>query len=232
MTARPTQKIELRHYYHVYADGDYKDIVTEHFNALRTSGLLGALSHIHVGFVGSEENVRSAKQRVSRLTRSFSSNAAPSGWEQETQDFLYRDAREAKRPFLALYAHTKGASDRSEINEVWRKIMTRYTVRDWRNAVASVTGHVGAAGCFWAPFDNGRLVGEGEMPFFAGTFWWAKSEAIAEIGPPERVDRYDAERWIGKIIKLPQPYNIRCLYETLLELNNLQRAAREMGIAI
>jgi hypothetical protein len=224
--------VQLRHYYHLYADGDYHEIVREHFGALRASGLLGRLDHLHIGVVGSAPKIQLALKRLKRLTsHKFVVSTAEFGWEQETQDYLYRDAVDAKTPFIALYAHTKGAANTTEINRVWRVLMTRHTTLHWKRAVAALTGDVGASGCFWAPFNNGRAVNsEREMQFFAGNFWWARSEAIAAIGRPDRNDRYDAERWIGKITKLAEPYRIACLFDAALDVDVLRR--HEMQPAI
>lgn len=212
MSKRP----QIRHYYHVYADGDYRQAARDHFAALRSSGLSKIVEHLHIGFVGSEENVRNARRRIADLAgRKFEENASATGWEQETQDMLHRDAVMAKRPFLALYAHTKGAANPTELNRLWRIIMTRYTVTRWREAVATFDGRIGAAGCFWAPFKDTR--------FFAGNFWWARSDAIASIGPPDRTDRFGAEGWIGRVTVLTRPYGVYALFNAPLTLPSLQR---------
>jgi len=234
-TGTPTdgRAMKLRHYYHVYADGKYRQIVSSHFAALNSTGLIDELDSLHIGFVGNGGHVKEARQLVRHLTRRpFTSNVASVGWEQETQDVLYRNATEAAEPFLALYAHTKGASSQTEINELWRYIMTRHTVRNWKHAIGAIRGNVAAAGCFWAPFDNGRLIGHaGGTQYFAGTFWWARSDAIARIGPPDRSVRYDAESWIGKITKLSKPFEVACLFDAPLELGSLRRHAAAMQLS-
>ena len=223
--------MKLRHYYHLYADGKYPWIVFDHFAALNAAGLINELDNLHVGFVGSSANVEKAQQLVAGLTpRPFTMNVASSGWEQETQDVLYRDAVDATEPFLALYAHTKGASSPSEMNDVWRAVMTLHTVRRWRTAIAAIKDNVGAAGCFWAPFENGRLLGITQgTPYFAGTFWWARSDAIAKIGPPHRVNRYGAEGWIGSVTTLPAPYEVSCLFDAPLSVPVLRRHLASVG---
>lgn len=197
--------LKLQHYYHVYANGDWEQIVNDHFKALWNSGLMLKLDKLVVGLVGSPLNRESAITCISELAKDAHwqiGATAEFGYEQETQDYLYSDAVEAVEPFLVLYAHTKGASDRSPINEVWRKAMTRYCVYRWVPTVELLeTSDNVAAGCFWAPFNNGRDLGiDGGTQYFAGTFWWAKSEVIAEIGPPERLSRFGAEAWIGKAV--------------------------------
>jgi hypothetical protein len=160
--------------------------------------------------------VRNARRRVADLAgRTFEENVSTSGWEQETLDVLHRDAVAAPHPFLVLYAHTKGAANQTEINRLWRIIMTRHTVTRWKQAIAAIEGPIGAAGCFWAPFKDTR--------FFGGNFWWARSEAIASIGPAGRRDRFDAEAWIGKITTLPRPYGVFPLFNAPLTVPSLQR---------
>jgi hypothetical protein len=161
---------------------------------------------------------------VAQLTKApFTTNVAAHGWEQETQDILYRDAQNAKEPFLALYAHTKGAAVQTEMNELWRKVMTRFTIGQWTIAISELAHNVGAVGCFWAPFDNGKLVGRAEgTQFFAGTFWWARSDVIAKIGRPDRATRFGAEGWIGRITTIDPPYEIRDIFSVPLDVDSLR----------
>lgn len=220
--------VKLRHYYHLYADGLYQPIIAEHFEALRRSGLLSELETLHIGLVGTAQNTSLALRRIKRLVaKKHSISVSATGWEQQTLDLLYRDAVRAREPFIALYAHTKGAWAANDLNVLWRQTMTRHTVERWKSAVSMIDGQTGAVGCFWAPFDNGRSIGvPRDTQYFAGNFWWARSDAIAAIGPPQRNNRYDAERWIGTITKLPTPYRIRCLFDAPLTLEALRTAAR------
>lgn len=216
----------LRHYYHVYADGNWRHIVSEHLCSVRSSGLMAELQNLDIGIVGSVTNrchvvefLNAALSVPWRLCVE-----AESGWEQETQDCLYEDALNSNEPFLALYAHTKGSYSPSSLNEVWRKVMTRYTVWEWKQAVSRLNGKVGAAGCFWAPFHNGVDLGllEGTQ-YFAGTFWWVRSQAIAAIGRPTRNSRYDAETWIGLIRETHPPFEVACLLDVPLTIRSLSR---------
>ena len=203
--------MKLRHYYHIYVDGDWEDIVDDHFEALWNSGLMVNLDVLKIGLVGSEENREKAITLINTFAGPMPWSIAAlkdSGYEQETQDVLYHDAEVADEPFLALYAHSKGSSDRSAINEVWRKAMTRYCVYKWLKptTILRYSDRV-AAGCFWAPFNNGRDLNiEEGTQYFAGTFWWAKSETIKQLGPPGRESRFGAEAWMGKAVTvLNQP---------------------------
>lgn len=219
--------MELRHYFHLYADGEYRQIVREHFSALRQSGLAKRLDRLHLCFIGSEENRAAARHLVRQLwPREFTSNEAANGWEQETLDVLHADACSADAPFLALYAHTKGAWNPDPVNPPWRVIMTRETVTKWREATATIKGNVAACGCFWAPFDNGRIFNiEGGTQYFAGNFWWAKSQAIARLNRPERINRFDSEKWIGGVTRANPPYDIAVLFDCPLDLPDLVAAA-------
>lgn len=217
--------MQLRHYYHIYADGDYRHIVREHAQALYDSDLIANLSKLHFGIVGHSSNVSAAIDLLMEIIPDwdFSWNTAPEGFEQETQDVLWRDCVEAVTPFHVLYGHTKGAWSQSTINEVWRRAMVRSTVKKWKRAVSKLEGNIGAAGPFWAPFNNGVDLGiTTGTQYFAGTFWWAKSEAIAKIGPPERSSRWGAESWIGKITTLPEPYDVFNLLDVPLTVQTLR----------
>ena len=214
----------LKHYYHVYVDGKYIDILVSHVEALIHGHLINRLHTLHFGLVGSAENQIKAQNLLAEIVpRQYTVSHSLNGWEQATQKYLYADAVDSYEPFLALYAHTKGASDRSPINEVWRKAMTRTCVYQWMKAVAILEStDAVAAGPLWAPFNNGLDLGITEgTQYFAGTFWWAKSEAIAAIGPPETESRFGAEAWIGKVVtELGLP--IRNLLNVKLEIDSLR----------
>ena len=48
----------LHHFYHVYADGDWKMCLPNHVRALKQYGLYDKLTSFNVGFVGKVENIQ------------------------------------------------------------------------------------------------------------------------------------------------------------------------------
>ena len=183
----------LAHFYHVWADGAWQDPVAEHLAALDASGLGAALDVKAAGVVGAPEN------------RAAAIEALGPGWQVAvTADSGFEDVTlRALRAFAALdgkvlYAHTKGASDPTPRNALWRQRMTWCAVGMWEQAVAAL-GEFDCAGPHW-------LTAEGYwgcpsppwQGWFAGNFWWANLSYLRRLPAPGGGDRYAAERWIGR----------------------------------
>lgn len=188
----------IKHFYHVYADGEWRDAVDEHFTAL--DKIDAGMIDLHVLAVGSVENCDEALRHVrSVLPRSVAFEQmydCDQGWEQETLAWLYGDATGGynKNNSPYLYCHTKGAYNTASLNVEWRRSMTRHTVERWRECLRWLK-LVDVVGCHWLTkqqFDNV------DTPFFGGNYWWATAEYIRTLPPPPRNDRWDAERWIGQ----------------------------------
>jgi hypothetical protein len=206
--------VKLTHFYHIFADGDYRKPVAEHFTALEESGLLSELDSVRLGIVGSKEN----REKVRALLPKYRVAAeAPSGWEQVTLNVLHRFS---KRDSGAIfYAHTKGAFSQSELARQWRVSMTHDTVTRWRECVAALDT-VDAAGPYW--LKSWEPEHKDHKYFFAGNYWWACSDYIRRLDRVREDNRYQAEGWIGladpsvRIMREGYPYwgNFRTEDET------------------
>jgi hypothetical protein len=112
---------------------------------------------------------------------------------------MYRASQEEEAVYL--YAHTKGASDPSLINQLWNRSMTFFNVVAWERCLQLLEG-VDAVGCHWITKEQFPHMADANnpdgYPYFGGTYWWAKSSHIKELGEPERKQRWQAEHWIGK----------------------------------
>ena len=178
----------LIHFYHVYADGNWETPATDHFQELFVSGLFDELDEVFLGIVGSPEN----RKRVSTQLPGVVVAEADVGWEQVTlqnlHDFCQTDDG------AVFYAHTKGAWSNSELARQWRVSMTHDTVTRWRECVTALDT-VDAAGPFWLKSWEPEHVNH--ESFFAGNFWWARSDYIRRLKPVEEDNRYQAEGWVG-----------------------------------
>jgi len=179
----------ITHFYHVYADGHWREPVKEHVDALIRYGLADQMLYMYVGFVGTRQNCEEAASYIAdRGILVYPLDAEPEGWEQVTMKYIPQlmDAGPV------LYAHTKGAYDPSPINIKWRKSMTYHSVVTWERAVnALVDEDYDTAGSHWLTADDGRS-------FYGGTFWWANPDYIRRLPPLEYDSRWSAEHWIGQ----------------------------------
>lgn len=181
---------ELKHFYHIYADGEWWEPVEEHLEALKTSGL-GAEKgfSLSVGLVGSDGNTATVRELLnSRCIPWREIGSSREGWEQVTLNVLARESHTSTG--FVFYAHTKGASAPSRFKTAWRQRMTYYTVTCWREALASLETHH-AYGCHWMQLQNSWL--------FGGNFWWTRMSHLRLLPPPGTHSRWVAEGWIGQL---------------------------------
>ena len=185
--------MNLYHFYHVYADGEWTEAVDEHCAALKEHGLADNLDKFYIGVVGADENRTTA---ISRITMHHNLNAeviveAPIQWEQLTLEPVRRFS--TTNDGYLLYAHTKGAYNQTPINIGWRSSMCYYNVVKWRDAVEKLDEGYRIVGCHWV---NDAI--------FGGNYWWANTSYLKCL-PTLAVDnRWRAEEWIGMKITDPE----------------------------
>lgn len=189
---------ELAHFYHVYAAGDWAQPVTEHCDALVRFGLYDELTSLHVGFVGSPEQIAAARATLDVLVPKYQVCAeSPDGWEQETLDPLYRFVQD--HDGYVSYAHTKGASRRNAIDATWRRMMTYHCIVDWQTPVTALDEGKAIAGCYWIRGGPSSIPGFGHGGMFGGNFWWTRCDLLRRGLPPGRESRHAAEHWLGQL---------------------------------
>ncbi len=183
--------IVIRHYYHAYADGNWREPVVEHLSALRS---IDEPMAVTVGLVGSADNRSQVKEEFARYDLAVDRWVeADTGWEQVTLDVLREDVLVGHNSPV-LYAHTKSAHDSSYINRAWRMSMSMHVVYGWKHCMTNLDS-VDAVGCHWlTPEKWPTLV---TSPFFGGNFWWAIPEYLRTLPSLATNSRWDAESWIG-----------------------------------
>lgn len=194
--------MKIRHYYHVYAAGGWKDAVAEHAVAL---GQAGWNSPVTVGLVGPKEDRFRAMERI---TAQFRWEGAPvpdtwiqadDGFEQVTLAKLHEYALACAGEEAICYAHTKGALSNSPINEHWRRSMTRHVIGGWVRCSQLVASGYDTAGCHWLTPERHHAPPEYPVttPMYGGNFWWANTAYLKRLPVPGTDYRHQAEEWIG-----------------------------------
>lgn len=186
----------IHHFYHIYADGQWQEPVSEHIKALKKWGLIDNLNSFNVGIVGQEHNRSAVVQYLinERVNCNIIAQET-SGWEQATQIPLHNFA--LNNDGFVLYAHSKGASDPSDTNKKWRRSMTYYNVGQWQKAIEKLNEGFDAVGQHWM-FPSHHSPEHKGWPFFGGTFWWTTLAHIRTLGKPGLEHRHVAEGWIGE----------------------------------
>jgi len=189
----------LSHWYHVYADGNWAQPVTEHCQALCKGGLLDALEGWFVGFVGSDDNIAAARCTLDVLAPGYTVvAAAPVGWEQETLEPLWAWTQD--HDGLVSYGHTKGSAHPNPINDPWRRCMEYHCFVEWRRPVEALTeGGASIAGSHWIKGGPSSVPGYGTGGMFGGNFWWTRAELLRQNPAPDRTSRMHAEHWLGQL---------------------------------
>lgn len=177
-----------RHFYHLCADLDWRDIAREHVDALKASSLRVPVT---VGMTGTRDGRNSGEAMFRAWLPGW--RLSFTGAEQGFEDVTLRAVRQwarANPSGMVLYMHAKGTLHPSVMNDRWRRNMTHRLLCGWERC----TRHLGtcdAVGCHWVP----------DLPFgaaFGGNFWWANCSYLARLEEPVvRHDRHEAESWIG-----------------------------------
>lgn len=186
------------HFYHLYADGDWRTPAEEHFGVLREASFTGDL---RVGLVGSAARRQEAEQWLRGRAKVCAE--ADAGYEQVTLRALHTWAKSADPECPVFYAHSKGAgfSGSDAGVQSWRHGMLWCNGRRWEERIRSLTEGADAAGCHWITPDT-PAVGiphhEVRSSFFAGNYWWARAGYLARLPVPgQDDDRFAAEAWLG-----------------------------------
>lgn len=184
--------MRLHLFYHVWMVHHWRDIVREHVRILNDSGL-SAHAGIHIGAIGAGrdlpgliEIVRSVSQEI----HYFGDNAEQ--YEFPTLDMLRAHCE--KQDGLVCYFHTKGVSHLEDPNDTyrdWLATMNEHVLKNWLRCVNALDHGCDVAGCRFK-------LGEKELPYFAGNFWWAKNSYIRDLPPIEHHSRFEAEIWAFK----------------------------------
>jgi len=195
----------IHHFYHVYADGAWKDKVSDHVRALRQYGLYDNLTSFNVGCVGSNRNITEVLDffDIQGLNCNLIASG-PTGWEQITLDPLWELAKTDPEAHF-LYCHTKGAANYAPVNENWRRGMTKKLVVEWEKCVQALEDCASTVGCHYY-----RINPDNPNPFWGGNFWWASGQHINLLEKCSREHRHCAEAWIGTVRDHPlyKPYDV------------------------
>lgn len=178
----------LFHFYHVFADGDWKRPLGLHLAGLKHSGLAGQLDGFFYGVVGSEDRREDVKEFLPGEVVA----EAESGWEQVTLEALHDFVQIEDGKIF--YAHTKGAWNNTDLSKAWRESMTADTVVRWKECVNALDSH-DAAGPFW--LQSREPEHRDHKFFFAGNFWWANAHYLRDLPELNYETRFQAEGWIG-----------------------------------
>ena len=194
--------MKLSHFFHCYADGEWREPVDEHLSALAKVGFNGPL---HLGVVGTPDRREVAISHITRHRKVASIVEADEGFEQVTLRRV-RDHARRHRDDVTLYCHTKGAANPSRLQDAWRRSMTCALLAGVHGPATDALGsHLASLaiaydviGCHWLTADRyGHVQVATRYPMMGGNFWLARNDYLASLPPLGRA-RHDAEAWLGE----------------------------------
>jgi hypothetical protein len=181
--------VNLAHWYHVYAAGDWTEPVSEQVDALLKADFTGP---VYLGLVGQPFWRAAAVDAFSPLPDVKVAAEADEGYEQVTINALREWVQ--RNDGAVMYAHTKGSSDVTKFRADWRRSMCRRVVSDWRANLEALEDH-DAVGCHWLTPEE--FPGAIHTPFFGGNYWMARCDYLRKLPGCGPGDRMNAELWIG-----------------------------------
>ena len=182
-------------YYHVCAINNYREIVMDQINALKTSGLFTATSHINVSILTEHDDALDLFSDPKFRIRVRSTNLQI--YEREILNCMLHDAKEATskgQEFYIWYIHSKGVSSRHQnpIMKIrianWRKLLEAFVIWNWQSCFDKMTrDNVDTASANY--FNN--------PDHYSGNFWWSRSKYIAKLPLlPPTGDYVQPEMWL------------------------------------
>lgn len=192
---------QIHAFFHCYAAGNWQQPTTDFFEALTRYGLADHLASMHVGYVGSAEQVAAAHCTVDHYVPGYHRAAeVASGWEQTTLTPMWEFAQD--HDGYIVYGHTKGASRNDPIDGPWRRAMIYHNIVDWRRPLIALMFGKCVAGCHWHESQTPSpkaIPGYGNGGMYGGNFFWTHCELLRQNVPPSSASRMHAEHWLGQL---------------------------------
>lgn len=211
-------------FYHILMSNHFLQIVNEQVSLIVASGLYNNCENIHIGALGSAEDLEEVKKVIKPYKKFLISYHSPQIEEYEfpTLNLLKNMSDTEPNPFTAFYIHTKGASfsvDHAKGyngGNYWRGSMNYYNITNWRSAASHIqdlgfeTAGTKIRGSWlakdsvhWKKYHQTYL-DRGEWRFeyplhYSGNFFWCSSEYIKRLPSINSLDqsnRFNAEFWV------------------------------------
>lgn len=185
-------------FYHIACMNHWRDVVMEHTRKLVQSNLYRNAHKIFYSVIGTKEEYEELAESIAvvypKIELAYHGSDIKQ-YEFPTLQLLYEHAQNNDADIY--YFHTKGVSYKNThmifyISERWRKYMDFFLLENWKHCHSKLQDHDVCS--------IGKVCVDGKLLWFAGNFWWVKSEYIRTCPDPKTLDhtnRWDAEKWLG-----------------------------------
>jgi hypothetical protein len=178
-------------FYHICTIKKWKLILDEQFKELEDSGLMAITERIYIGSNGPNSTEQLVEYLLSYKYRDkivilhlneLSKN------ENETINFMTSFAKEQDREScFMLYFHSKGVTEKNDLQMLWRKYMMFVLVNNYKKCV-KLLEFFNTVGCIYLSRPHKH---------YSGNFFWTKSEYLSQIPLIKDLkNRYKAEQHI------------------------------------
>jgi hypothetical protein len=201
--------MNIYHFYHIWADGEWQIPLDEHIEVLYRSHLYEVLNIFSIGLIGSKDNREHVKTYLKNRGIEFEICVeADEGFEQKTLEQIIRSDFEDG---YVLYAHTKGSYTSNQANTNWRRNLTSRLVFEWINNIDLLKTHSAVGSRYYTLVDEieddvkeiyslplssfectpASIVSRKGV--FLGNFWWSHLRYLKQLDIPESDNRFKAE---------------------------------------
>ena len=182
-------------FHHNFLFGNWKNIITEQFDLMKTSGLYEACKEIHTSVYNYSKNNTDFESFIHRLDPM---NKTIIHWNSENEYEFgclkiiknYCDGNSAN----ICYFHTKGVySETVPANvgvKTWRDFLNYFTITRWKDNIEKLKDYdIVGVNYDYNDMHKDYVIG--------GNFFWTKSDYVKTLPFPEKEsNRFNAERWI------------------------------------
>ena len=154
-------------FYHICELGNWKEIVDEQLDLIKSSGLYNIIESINIGFLGEKKNILPyLNNKIKLVYHSDNKNE----YEMPTVNKIMEFCEKEKNEYYILYIHSKGVTKLTKNKKVkyngqhyWRKYMNYWNIYKHKICIEQLNKGFYTVGinCF----DN----------HYSGNFWWANS---------------------------------------------------------
>lgn len=181
--------------WHISCMGNYKDVVSEQYNLMKSEGLLDVSTAIHVNINGNKEQASKVAAWLRQKSDKFNIIGIHdiNAYEFPAITHIYNMAT-TSQPYYGFYIHTKGVSQPTDqLRSRWRQMLNHYIIRLWQTNLHKVMQGYDLSGC------NLKEATSYFPMHYSGNFFWYDSLYVRRLNNPLKInnlDRYNAEFWI------------------------------------
>ena len=152
-------------FYHIAAVNNYRSILEEQLNRMRTSGLLKVTSKLHITLIGLTELPVSLPTGCEVIIRTAANVKL---YERVCLNWMREVAGNTSEAASVWYVHTKGVSHHNTAEypsmENWRRLMESFVLDRWKSCQSAIQQGADVVGILFR-----------SVPWrhFSGNFWWS-----------------------------------------------------------